>query len=111
MARTSMLETKLDMGCGLPQTAQYIDIIVRNNMSIVRRMDEMEVTATELKKNLGYYLELSRREDVLITKNGHVISKLTSPAVDKRAIVESWVGIIPSDTDVDALMDERRMSK
>ena len=38
------------------------------------------VTATELKKNLSYYLTLSLTEDVLVTKNKRIISVLTSPA-------------------------------
>ena len=37
------------------------------------------VTSTELKNNLSYYLELSSREDVLVTKNGKVISVITNP--------------------------------
>lgn len=37
------------------------------------------VTATELKKNLSYYLELSKKEDVYITKNKKVISILVNP--------------------------------
>ena len=28
-----------------------------------------EITATEFKNNLGYYLDLSQKEDILITKN------------------------------------------
>lgn len=39
----------------------------------------MSVTATELKNNLGKYLILSATEDVLITKNGRVVAKLTNP--------------------------------
>lgn len=37
------------------------------------------ITATELKNNLGHYLELSSKEDVYVTKNGKVITVLTSP--------------------------------
>lgn len=37
------------------------------------------VTSTELKNNLSYYLELSNKEDVCVTKNGKVISIITNP--------------------------------
>lgn len=38
-----------------------------------------KVTSTELKNNLSYYIELSNKEDVYITKNNKVVSILTSP--------------------------------
>ncbi len=41
----------------------------------------MSITATELKNNLGKYLMLSATEDILITKNGKVVAKLTNPAI------------------------------
>ena len=39
----------------------------------------MSITATELKMNLAKYLLLSATQDIFITKNGKVISKLTNP--------------------------------
>ena len=55
----------------------------------------MSITATELKKNLSKYLLLSATEDVYITRNGKVISKLTNPFQDRVQLVESLVGILP----------------
>ena len=37
------------------------------------------VTATELKKNLSYYLEKSATEDVYVTKNKRIITILVNP--------------------------------
>ena len=37
----------------------------------------MEITATELKLNLGKYLEAANSEDIVITKNGKGIARLT----------------------------------
>ena len=37
------------------------------------------ITATELKKHLGYYLELSAKENVYVTKNNRVITVLSNP--------------------------------
>ena len=39
------------------------------------------VTATELKQNLSYYLELSTKESVYITKNKKVICALVDPRI------------------------------
>ncbi len=61
----------------------------------------MSITATELKQNLSKYLLLAASEDVLITKNGKVVAKLSNPYTDKLNIVESLKGIIPNDGDVD----------
>ncbi len=44
------------------------------------------VTATELKKNLSYYMALSLKEDVFVTKNKKVICLLTNP--EERAFQE-----------------------
>lgn len=37
------------------------------------------ITATELKQNLGHYLELSKTEDIYVTKNNKIITLLTNP--------------------------------
>lgn len=43
----------------------------------------MSITATELKNNLGKYLQISATEDIFITKNGKVVAKLTNPYYDR----------------------------
>jgi prevent-host-death family protein len=53
----------------------------------------MVITATELKANIGQYLSTVLEEEVYITKNGKVVAKLSSPAQDKQAILDSLVGI------------------
>jgi len=55
----------------------------------------MTITATELKINVGKYLSLAMSEDVVITKNGKSIVKLTSIRQDKLAVLDSLVGVIP----------------
>ena len=56
----------------------------------------MVITATELKTNLGKYLELVLNEDILITKNGKVIAQLTQPQFEKLRILNSLVGAAKS---------------
>lgn len=61
----------------------------------------MVVTATELKSNLGRYLEMAGHEDILISKNGHPIAKLTSPHGNRGDAMKSLFGILPSSVTVD----------
>ncbi len=51
----------------------------------------MEVTATEFKTNLGYYLSLVRTEDIWIKKNGKCVAKVINPNV---SAVDSITGIL-----------------
>ena len=39
----------------------------------------IKVTITNLREHLGYYLKLSQKEDIYITKYGKVIAVLTKP--------------------------------
>lgn len=68
----------------------------------------MQITATELKLNLGRYLELVRTEDIWITKNGKTIAKMIDPNVTS---VDSISGIlkgrVPEDYDRYTLREER----
>ena len=67
----------------------------------------MSITATELKMNLAKYLVLSATEDVYITKNGKVISKLTSPFQDRIQMANSLYGILPQDITLEEAREER----
>lgn len=67
----------------------------------------MFITATELKNNLGKYLDLAAKEDIIITKNGKRIAKLTSVTEDKMTIAKSLIGILPSDVTLEEAKEER----
>lgn len=67
----------------------------------------MSITATELKMNLSKYLLLSATQDIYITRNGKVVSKLTNPFQDKVDLVESLVGILPEDMTEEEAKKER----
>lgn len=67
----------------------------------------MVITATELKSNLGKYLELSATEDILIKKNGRIAAKLSNPYADKLASARSLVGILPSTVTAEEARDAR----
>ena len=67
----------------------------------------MSITATELKMNLAKYLILSATQDIFITKNGKVISKLTNPFQDRVDTAKSLFGIIPANITLEDAKRER----
>ena len=67
----------------------------------------MLITATEFKTNLGKYLALANEEDIIITKNGKSIAKLTNPNKDKVAMAKSLFGILPPDASLEEAKEER----
>ena len=67
----------------------------------------MNVTATELKNQLGWFLNHAIKEDVYISKNGKVIAKLCSPCKTRVDSAKRLFGSIPADFDVDGAFAER----
>ncbi|MDO4747206.1 MAG: type II toxin-antitoxin system prevent-host-death family antitoxin [Candidatus Saccharibacteria bacterium] len=74
----------------------------------------MEITLTELKENLGKYILMSQEEDILVTKNGKVVSRLTEPfsarkeKMEKKRAAKKLVGSIGGDyTSLDEIRAER----
>jgi len=55
----------------------------------------MQITASEFISNIGRYLALAEKQDIVVTKNNKPIAKLTNVEEDKVAILDSLVGIIP----------------
>ena len=68
------------------------------------------ITASELKQNLGKYIELSKEEDVIVKNNGKIITILTSPCLRESdsASFLSLSGKYGS-SDYRAILDEREM--
>jgi len=56
----------------------------------------MYVSSTELKTNLGKYLDLVGAGDIIITRNGRKIAKLVKEEDDALADVRSLFGILAS---------------
>jgi len=82
------------------------------NMKIERGGVDMVITATEFKSNIGKYLSLvsTGDMDILITKNGKHVAKLSSPKEERVEIAKSLIGIIPDDgMTIDDLKEERLM--
>lgn len=81
--------------------------IKKDILYIMKGARIMIVTATEFKTNLGKYLEMAAKQDIFITKNGKSIARLTSPTVNKLAVLDSLVGIVAEDS----AMDEETIRK
>ena len=69
----------------------------------------MVITATELKSNLGKFLAQARAEDILISKNGEIIARLTSPYTNRVVEMSSLFGILPSDVTLEEAKEARGM--
>jgi len=67
----------------------------------------MLITATEFKTNMGKYLSLASKEDIIITKNGKSIAKLTNINEDKVAMAKLLFGILPGDAALEQAREER----
>ena len=67
----------------------------------------MSITETELKQNLSKYLLLSMTEDIYITRNGKVVSKLTNPFQDKLSTVDALFGSVPDTVTLEEAREER----
>ena len=67
----------------------------------------MYITTSELRENLATYVAKSSQEDIFITKNGKVVSKLSNPYESRIKVAESLIGVIPDDISYDEVMEER----
>ena len=67
----------------------------------------MQISVSELKANAGKYVAMAEEQDVVITKNGRKVARLTTTKVDKVAVAHSLFGILPSDVNLDVAKEER----
>lgn len=67
----------------------------------------MFITTTEFKNKMEKYLELSKTEDIFISKNRKVIAKLTSPNKDRLQMTESLIGVVPADITLQEARNEK----
>ncbi len=70
----------------------------------------MIITLTEFKSDLDRYLELVGEEEIVITKDGKSVAKLSPVINNKGAIIRSLVGILPADVTREEAR-EARMAK
>jgi prevent-host-death family protein len=76
----------------------------------------MQIALTDLKVNVGHYVELAQAEDVIITKYGKPTAKIVRfdrvPWYERKVpetvtSIEQLFGTVPSDIDLDDARTER----
>jgi len=64
------------------------------NIMRTKGVNGMRVSATELKMNMGKYIERAAVEDIIITRNGKDVALLTNVEGKKKDALKSLRGII-----------------
>lgn len=67
----------------------------------------MIITATELKRNLGKYLDMVGKENLLVTRNGKPVAKLVNPQVSAVDAIRGILKDAPKDLDMHSFLEER----
>jgi prevent-host-death family protein len=67
----------------------------------------MQISVSELKINVGKYIDMAETQDIFITKNGKQVAKIVSTKIDKVAAMKSIFGAIHADTDLDKAKAKR----
>jgi prevent-host-death family protein len=67
----------------------------------------MQISLSELKINVGKYVDMASEQDIFITKNGKQVAKLVSTKIDRVSAMRSVFGAIPEDADLDTAKSER----
>ncbi|MGQ9558075.1 MAG: type II toxin-antitoxin system Phd/YefM family antitoxin [Desulfurispora sp.] len=55
----------------------------------------MIISSSEFKTNMGRYLSLVDKEDIIITRNGKRVARLIAEKEDKVALAKSLIGVLP----------------
>jgi len=76
----------------------------------------MQVALSELKVNVGRYVDLANNEDIYITRNGKQVAKIVSIKRNKVSEVQSLFGIAKlsneyNNPDHDVLYDDLRAQR
>ena len=56
----------------------------------------LQITSTELKQNLGKYLSIIDKEEIIITRHGIPVAKLSIPKEKEMNLVSQLIGVIPN---------------
>ena len=64
-----------------------------------------EITATELKRNFGKYVELGQKEEIVVTHRGKEIFTIVPKKIELLNRWESYFGILPAEAATDDDID------
>lgn len=65
------------------------------------------ITSSEFKTKIGHYLSLVGKEDIIITRNGKRIARLTAEKEDLVSTAKSLFGILPNDVTIEEAREEK----
>jgi prevent-host-death family protein len=75
-------------------------------------MINMIITATEFKNKVGKFIEIAKKEDIIISKNGKNIVKIVSVGEDEYPSTQSLLGVFEKAAGYDInKTKEERLSK
>lgn len=66
-----------------------------------------QISVSDLKANTGKYVTMAQENDILITKNGKLVARLTTAKPDKIAAAKALFGSLPNSIDLDKAREER----
>ena len=67
----------------------------------------MKVSLAEFKSGIDHYLELVGEEEIVLTKDGKRIAKITPESEDLRTVIQSLRGILPATATLEEAHEER----
>jgi prevent-host-death family protein len=67
----------------------------------------MQATITEAKANLGHYVRLAQKEDVIILKRGKQVARLVGQQASRIDAAKALIGLFANPVDWDAERLER----
>jgi prevent-host-death family protein len=71
----------------------------------------MRISATELKMNMGKYIERATVEDIIITRNGKDVALLTNVENKKKDAIKSLRGILKGVNVTQEQIREERLAR
>lgn len=67
----------------------------------------MIITTSQLKEDIKKYFEIAQTEDVLVTKNGKILVKISNPYQNTLEMVKGLRGSIKGDWPKEKIREER----
>ena len=68
----------------------------------------LQITSTELKQNLNKCLSIIDKEEIIITRNGVPVAKLSLPKEKEMNLVSQLIGVIPN---IDYTIEDARRQR
>lgn len=74
----------------------------------------MQITMEDFVENPEKYVDMAKDSDIMISRNGKDVARLTSVETPRMRAVRELLnlkGVLPPDTDLDAIREDRLLKK